>query len=256
MSLVTFETDGPIGLLRLSRPEKLNALTPDMLEEIAAAVDRAEVSPDLRALVIHSEGKAFSVGADINIWSALTPEEFRTRWIKGGHRAFDSVAGCRLPVIAALHGMAFGGGLELALAADLRIAERGTILALPETSLGTVPGWGGTQRLTEIAGRARAKQMILAAERIDAETAAQWGLVNTLCEEGDALTAAKQRATEIAARAPIAVQIAKQVIDGRAGEGLPQTLEMLAGMATQSTGDLKEGISALKDKRDPVFGGR
>ena len=253
MAEVEYVVEGQVARIALNRPAKLNALTPGMLADLEAAVRRAEADPALRVVVLHGEGRTFCVGADIDVWSALSAEEFRLAWIDNGHRAFDTVARCRLPVIAALHGMAFGGGLELALAADLRVAERGMTLALPEVSLGTVPGWGGTQRLPEIVGRPRAKQMILAAERVDAETAAAWGLVNALCAPGEALAAARGTASRIAALAPVSVQIAKRIIDSNGGAGA--TLELLGGMATQSTRDMQEGIEALRGKRPPVFTG-
>ncbi|MDQ0474129.1 enoyl-CoA hydratase/isomerase family protein [Labrys wisconsinensis] len=256
MSLIALSFDGPLALLRLDRPAKLNALTPDMLAEIEAAVARVEAEPAARCLVLSGAGKAFSVGADINIWSELSLEAFRASWVVGGHRAFDRLARCRLPVVAALHGMAFGGGLELALAADLRVAESGTLLALPEASLGTVPGWGGTQRLPELIGIPRAKQMILTAGRVDAAAAEQWGLVNQVAPAGEGLAAARALALEIAAMAPVSVQIAKTLVDARHGQGLGATLETLAGVATAATADVKEGIAALRARRRPVFEGR
>lgn len=255
MSNIIFEISDSIGILTLSRQDKLNAITPDMLTTICDAVDEAETNPQLRAIILRGEGKVFSVGADINIWSALTPEEFRLSWITLGHRACDRITNCRLPVIAAIHGLAFGGGLELALAADLRVAERSTQLALPETSLGTVPGWGGTQRLPEIIGRSRAKQMVLASRRVDAPKAETWGLIDTLCDDGMSMDAAGILAAEISKCAPIAVQLAKRAIDGRTGNGLSQTLEMLTGMATQNTSDLQEGLAAYREKRSAQFEG-
>lgn len=255
MADITYSTDGALAFIRLDRPQKLNALTPDMLATIESSIRSAEADTALRAVVLHSEGKAFSVGADINVWSSLSPEAFRTSWIDRGHRAFDAIAQCRLPVIAAIQGMAFGGGLELALAADMRIAEEDAVLALPEVSLGTVPGWGGTQRLADLIGRSRAKQMILAAARIPAPQAEAWGLVNALCPSGRALASAEAMALDIARLAPISVQVAKKLIDGSTGEGLSATLEMLGGMVAQATRDREEGIAALRQKRKPEFTG-
>lgn len=252
---VAYHISGSIAFIKLDRPKKLNALTPDMLAAIERGIRSAEADASLRALVLHSEGKAFSVGADINIWSSLTPEAFRTSWIENGHRAFDAIAHCRLPVIAAIQGMAFGGGLELALAADMRIADEDAILALPEVSLGTVPGWGGTQRLADIIGRPRAKQMILAAARVAAPQAEAWGLVNATCTAGTVFESARTMACDIARLAPISVQVAKKLIDGSTGQGLSATLEMLGGMVAQTTRDLEEGIAALREKRKPDFTG-
>jgi enoyl-CoA hydratase len=256
MSLIELRFDGPLALLRLNRPAKLNAITPDMLADIEKAVARIEAEAGVRALVVSGEGKSFSVGADINIWSSLTPEDFRQRWVIGGHRAFARLAQSRLPVVAALHGMVFGGGLELALAADLRVAEENTLLALPEVSLGTVPGWGGTQRLPELVGISRSKQMILTGERVDAKTAEQWNLINQVVPNGQGFERACELARKIAQMSPISVQIAKSLIDGNRGAGLGVTLETLAGVATIATADLKEGIAALREKRPPKFEGK
>jgi len=256
MSFIELAFDGPLGLIKLNRPAKLNAVMPEMLADIEAAVGQIEGRPDSRAIVVSGAGKAFSVGADINVWSSLTPEDFRQRWVVGGHRAFDRLAQSRLPVIAALHGMAFGGGLELALAADLRVAEENTLLALPEASLGTVPGWGGTQRLPELIGIPRAKQMILSGERIDATIAERWNLVNLVAPGGEGFSSACALARKVSQMSPIAVQIAKSLIDGKSGAGLAATLETLAGVATIGTADLKEGIAALREKRPAKFEGR
>lgn len=256
MSFIEVGFDGPLGLLRLNRPAKLNAITPDMLADIEAAVAQIEEREATRAIVVSGEGKTFSVGADINVWSGLTPEQFRKSWVIGGHRAFARLAQCRLPVVAALHGMVLGGGLELALAADLRVAEENAHLALPEASLGTVPGWGGTQKLPELIGIPRSKQMILTGERIDAKTAEQWNLVNLIAPAGGGFEKSCEVARKIAQMSPIAVQIAKSLIEGKGGSGFAVTLEMLAGMATISTTDLKEGIAALREKRSPQFEGK
>jgi enoyl-CoA hydratase/carnithine racemase len=255
MSDVACAFDGTTAIITLNRPQKLNAITPDMLAALEKGVRAAEDASNVRCLVLRAEGKAFSVGADINIWSSLTPEAFRRRWIDGGHHAFDAIARCRLPVIAALQGMAFGGGLELALAADMRVAEEDCLLALPEVSLGTVPGWGGTQRLPEIVGKPRAKQMILSAARIPAPQAEAWGLVNVMCQTGHATARAMALADEIGGFAPISVQLAKKLINASTGDGRSATLEMLAGVATLTTNDLVEGISALREKRRPNFAG-
>ncbi len=255
MSDIISTADGTVATITLNRQDKLNAITPDMLLALEEAVRQAERTAGVRAVVLRAEGRAFSVGADINVWSALNPEAFRTRWIDDGHRAFDAIARCRLPVIAALHGHALGGGLELALAADIRIAEESCQLALPEVSLGTVPGWGGTRRLPEVVGKPRAKQMILSAARISAAQAELWGLVNFVCPDSQATSRAMDLARDISARAPLSVQYAKKLIDASTGEGLSATLEMLAGVATLTSEDLSEGIAAMREKRPPLFSG-
>lgn len=252
---IAYEQADGVAHIGLDRQAKLNALTPGMLETLETLIRRVDRDTQVRALVVSGRGRCFSVGADINIWSELSPEQFRTRWIGDGHRVFDAIASCRVPVIAAIHGMAFGGGLELALAADLRIAEPDAVLGLPEASLGTIPGWGGTQRLAELVGRSRAKQMILTAETISAEQAEAWGLVNTICEPGSVIARAQEIAVRIGAQAPIAVQLVKRIIDAGGGETIGATLEMLGGMATQATDDMMEGIAAFRAKRPARFTG-
>lgn len=252
---IAYEQADGVAHIALDRQAKLNALTPGMLETLETLVRRVDRDTDVRTLIITGRGRCFSVGADINIWSELTPEQFRTRWIGDGHRVFDAIATCRVPVIAAIHGMAVGGGLELALAADLRVAEHDAVLGLPEASLGTVPGWGGTQRLAELVGRSRAKQMILTAEKISGDQAAAWGLINMICAAGTARATAQEIAVRVCALAPVAVQLAKRIINGGDGVNLGSTLEMLGGMATQSTDDMKEGTAALRAKRPARFTG-
>ena len=157
-------------------------------------------------------------------------------------------------MIAVLNGYTFGGGLELALAADLRLAAEGAQLALPEVRLGTIPGWGGTQRLPALIGPARARQLIFTGARIDAATAARWGLVNDV-HPPDALAArARELADTIARNAPLAVQTAKQLIDGGFGPA-GTALEALASGLTASTHDLREGLAAFRERRDPSFKG-
>ena len=255
MEHVAYREDGTIAELVLNRPDKLNALTPEMLAALADAVARVDRDTALRALVLRGEGRTFCVGADIDVWSTLDAETFRTRWVDDGHRAFDALARCRVPVVAAIHGMAFGGGLELALAADLRVMEEDATVSLPELSLGTVPGWGGTRRLAQVIGAARAKHMLFTAARIDGRRAEAWGLASETCPVSQAREAAMALAQRIASLAPISIQIAKRLVDANA-DSAAATLEMLGGMATQATQDMHEGIRALREKRSARFEGR
>lgn len=256
MDYVSISDDGAISTIRLERSEKLNALTPQMIREIGDAIEEIEAKPDCRAIVLAGAGRAFCVGADVTIWGSLTPEDVRRSWITHGHRVFQRIEQCRLPVVAAIHGMAFGGGLELALAADLRVMERGATVALPEVSIGTVPGWGGTQRLRQLIGLPRAKLMALTGRRIDAATALLWGLATDIAEPGETFAKAHDVAGEICRMAPIPTQITKSILQGGAGIGSDATFELLAGMAAAGTEDAREGISALREKRAPRFTGR
>jgi enoyl-CoA hydratase/carnithine racemase len=254
---VRLARDGAIATVTLNRPEKLNALDPGMLgvlEEIVRELDR---DTEIRVVLLTAAGeRAFCVGADIDAWSALEPLDMWRRWVRDGHRVFDAVAHLRQPTIAVLNGYAFGGGLELALAADIRTAAAEAELAFPEVKIGTLPGWGGTRRLSQLIGVARAKYLVLTGSRIDAATAERWGLVNEAVPR-DGLTArAHAIAAEIAANAPVAVQLAKQSIDGAIGENAAMSLEAMAGALAATTDDAREGIASFRERRPARFGGR
>ena len=251
---VMVERAGAVLTLTLHRPAKLNAIDPPMLRRLDEVLAGIEQDRDVRVVVVTGAGpRSFSVGADVQAWAALEPLDMWRDWIREGHRVFDRLAALRQPTIAALNGYAFGGGLELALACDIRLAAEGIELALPEVKLGTVPGWGGTRRLPELVGTSRAKQLALTGVRVDAETAERWGLVNEILPPADLLPLAHALAAAIAANAPVAVQLAKQLIDARAGPAA--TLEAIAGALAASTADGREGVAAFRDKRSPRFEG-
>ena len=247
---VRLTLEAPLATITLNRPDKLNALTPGMLarlEEIAAQLEQERT---VRVVLLNGEGRAFCVGADIHAWAALEPLQMWRQWIRDGHRVFERLARLPQPVIAAVHGFAFGGGLELALAADLRILAEETMLALPEVTLATVPGWGGTQRLPAAIGSGRAKRMIFTGERIDASTAERWGLAEEVVPADHLEARSRELAATIARNAPAAVQLAKQIIDGG-----PAVLEGLAGALAATTQDAQEGLAAFRERRAPVFTG-
>ena len=190
-----------------------------MLEQLEAAAARLEREDAVRVVLLTGEGeKAFCAGADIADWGALDPLAFGRRWVWEGHRIFDRWARLRQPVIAALNGIAFGGGLELAATADLRVAEEHARVALPETRIGIVPGWSGTQRLVRRAGPSAVKRLIFTGEPIDAAEALRLGLVDYLCPKGQGLARARELAATIVERAPVAVQIGKQLVNVAEGE--------------------------------------
>jgi enoyl-CoA hydratase/carnithine racemase len=253
---VLLSIEGQIATITLNRPEKLNSITPEMLATLESIVYELDRNNEVRAVIVTGAGeRAFSVGADINAWSALEPIEMWRRWVRDGHRVFDAFARLRQPTIAALNGYTFGGGLELALAADIRIAANGIELGSPEVKIGTVPGWGGTLRLARMIGVARAKQLIFTGGRIDAARAEAWGLVNEVVPRDRVVERARELASEIAANAPISVQIAKQVIDGGLGEGAGAVFEALAGALAATTADGQEGVASFREKRPPQFTG-
>jgi enoyl-CoA hydratase len=248
--LLTSE-DG-IATLTLHRPEKLNAIGPDMLIELDRLMAEIDVDPDVRVVIVTGSGdRAFSVGADVNAWTALEPLDMWRRWIREGHRVLQRLEYLRQPTIAAINGYAFGGGLELALAADIRIAADSATFALPETKIGTLPGWAGTTRLPQVIGIARSKQMIFSGARIDAVTAEHWGLVNEVAAPDTVIGRCRAVASEIAANAPISVQLAKAAINGDAS-----AREAFAGALAAATEDGREGVAAFRQKRPPRFSGR
>jgi enoyl-CoA hydratase/carnithine racemase len=252
--LITLSIDTHIATITLNRAEKLNALTPLMLAQLERIAAELEQNEAVRVVLLTGSGRAFCVGADIYAWSALEPLQMWRQWIRDGHRVFDRLARLPQPIIAVLNGYTFGGGLELALAADLRLAAETVQLALPETTLGTIPGWAGTQRLPRLIGSARAKQLIFTGERIDAVTAERWGLVNEVVAADRLETRARELAEIIARNAPVAVQAAKQLIDGDLASAV--ILESLASGMTAFTDDLQEGLAAFRERRNPNFTGR
>jgi enoyl-CoA hydratase/carnithine racemase len=245
--------DGPVATITLNRPEKLNALTLPMLAALDDALLAIDDDAAVRVVVIKGSGtKAFSAGADVVAWSSLAPLDMWRTWTRTGHRVMERLESLRQPTIAALNGIAYGGGLELALACDLRLAADHVKLAAPEVGIATVPGWGMTTRLATVVGPARAKQMILTGLPIDADRAALWGLVSEVVPAADLDTATDDLAARIAAQAPVAVQIAKQLIDATR----PRiSLEALGGGLTAFTDDAREGQAAFRERRTPEYGG-
>ncbi len=207
-ALVHLERDGHLAIVTLDRPAKLNSLTPAMLDELEAAARAIEVDADIRVVVLAARGeKAFCVGADINEWAALQPLDMWRRWVRRGHQVFDQWAQLRQPVIVAINGHAFGGGLELAITGDIRIAADHAQFALPEASIGTCPGWSGSQRLVQLIGASRAKYLALSGQRIDAAQALSAALVHEVVPAAELQARARALAHAMAGKAPVALQL-------------------------------------------------
>jgi enoyl-CoA hydratase/carnithine racemase len=256
-TLIHCAVSGEIAAVTLARPQKLNALTPAMLDELEAAARSLEADPAVRVVILGARGeRAFCVGADINQWAALQPLDMWRRWVRRGHQVFDQWARLRQPVIVAVNGHAFGGGLELALVGDIRLAAAAAQFALPETSLGTCPGWSGTQRLVQLVGASRAKYLALSGRRIGAAEALAGGLVHEVLPVDALQQRAIELAREVAAQAPVAVQLTKQLLNAAAGEDCAATLEAMAGALAATTDDGAEGIASFREKRAPVYHGR
>ena len=250
--MIRLEREGAVAHLVLDRGEKLNALTLAMLAELDGHCRELEEDRSVRAVVLRSaSSRAFCAGADVHEWSALGAEGMWRRWIADGHRVFARFAALPMPTVAGIGGMAFGGGLELALCCDLRVASREARFALPEVKIGIVPGWGGPARLAALIGTARTKQMALTGTPIDAATALAWGLVNEVAD--DAAARARSLAEEIAQGPRVAVQVTKQLVDAAAAGAPPAVLDALAAGFVSGTDDLAEGVAAFRAKRTPRF---
>ena len=256
-SLLQVSSEDGIAIVTLHRPEKLNSLTPAMLDELEFTARRLEDDTTLRAVILTGSGeKAFCVGADINEWAALAPLDMWRRWVRRGHQVFEQWARLRQPVIAAINGLALGGGLELAITADIRLAASGSGFALPEASIATCPGWSGTQRLVQIIGASRAKYLAITGARVSAADALGFGLVHEVVDRHALMDRAMFLAREIALKAPVSVQLTKQLINAAAGEGTAVTLEAMAGALAATTSDAAEGIKSFREKRAPRYTGK
>jgi len=242
-----------VATLTLARPEKLNALDMEMVLALERAAQLIEAERDIRIVLLTGEGKSFCAGGDIEAWASNSALDFGRAWIRYGHRAFDALARLRQPVIAVLNGHALGGGLELAAVADLRIAEEHIKIGAPETGLGIIPGWSGTQRVVRRFGSQLTRRMALFGEIFTATEGLSLGLVDAVVPTGEGMRKAKDCAERVLARGPVAVEITKALINAAEGEERERPLEAIAGALAASTEDLKEGVAAFRAKRKPSF---
>ncbi len=257
MSLVLLERRDAIAIIRLNRPEKLNALSRAMLEDLSDAFQHLEKQTDLRAVILTGSGEAaFCAGTDINELAGLDQNEARAA-SERGQAVCNQIENCPVPVIAAVNGIAAGGGCELALACHLRIASTNAQFTLPEIKLGVIPGYGGTQRLPREIGYGRALEVMLTGKTLSAEQGYQFGLVNQVTDPADLLTVAESLAKDISKLAPLAIRAClKAVTHGLElplQEGLALEAELFASLF--GTDDMREGTSAFLEKRSPVFKG-
>jgi enoyl-CoA hydratase len=254
MARVELIVEGGIAEIRLDNPDKLNALTVNMLADLAAHCETVERDAAIRAVVLSATGaRAFCTGADINAWGELGPTEFARHWVRDGHRIYDRLARLSRPTIAAINGHAFGGGLELAAACDIRVMAPEATLALPEARVGIVPGWSGTQRLARLLPEPVIKEMALFGRRVSAERAIQLGFVAEIA--ADARAAALAIAGETASLSPRAVEISKAMLHAAGGEDRGAMIEALGSAAIAASADKAEGVAAFRAKRKPEFPG-
>jgi enoyl-CoA hydratase len=244
--------------ITINRESKLNALNKLTLAELHAALSDAFTNPEVGGIILTGAGpKAFVAGADISEFADLNTDEGRIFAQEGHHKVFDRMHNSEKPIIAAINGFALGGGLELAMACHIRIASENARLGLPEVTLGLIPGYGGTQRLTQLVGRGRALEMILTADMIPAAKALEIGLVNEVVAPENLLAAAEEKMNKILSRAPIAVGAAINAVNASLTDGINGFEEEINQFARCfDTADFKEGVSAFLEKRPAQFKGR
>lgn len=258
MDFIKLELDGPIAVITIDRPKALNALNKQVLTELSQAIGQVAANKTTRAVILTGGGeKAFVAGADIAEMANMTTAE-ATAFGELGHGVLDSLEALPVPVIAAVNGFALGGGSELALACDFIYASEKAKFGLPEVTLAIIPGFGGTQRLTRLVGRARAKEMIFTGDMIDANKAKEIGLALEVLPAADLLTHCKKVANTIAKRGPLAVAQAKKVIDAGADLELAKgnAIERGAFVNLFGSADQKEGMNAFVAKRPAEFKGQ
>jgi enoyl-CoA hydratase/carnithine racemase len=256
-ALTQLDRVGDVCIVTLNRESKLNSLTPAMLNELEVHVRTIDADRDIKVVILTGAGnRAFCVGADITQWAALEPLDMWRQWVKRGHQVFDQWARLRQPVIAAINGHAFGGGLELAISADIRISTGSAQYALPEASIATCPGWSGSQRMVRLIGGSQTKYLAISGQRLMAEQALRTGLVHEVVDADALMTRAKALAQDMATKAPVSLQLTKQLVNAATGEDRDSVLEGMAGALAASTEDAREGINSFKEKRRAEYIGR
>ncbi len=255
--MITQERRNHVLVIGLDRPDALNALNGELIENLAAAVEAAERDDEVRVIVITGSERSFCAGADIAAITDITRDELLAA---DGfpRRLFDVLGQCRTPLVAAVRGVALGGGCELALACDIVVAGEGARFGLPEVKLGVIPGAGGTQRLVHAIGKARAMRMLLTGDPIPSAEALGCGLVSDVVPDSETLGTAIAIAERIAGNGPVAVQLAKDAAATALELGLTQGLahERRNFFLSLDTEDAREGVQAFLDKRRPASSGR
>ena len=252
---VLVERDGRVGIVRMNRPQQLNALSGELMDAIVEALAELDGDEEIRAIVLAGGDRAFAAGADINELASGTPV---TLYESSRLERWDAIRKVRTPIVAAVSGFCLGGGCELAMLCDLIVASETAKFGQPEINLGVLPGAGGTQRLTRAVGKALAMDMILTGRMLSAREALAHGLVARVAAAEAWLEEAKRVAGEIAAKGPIAVRLAKEAIDAAFESPLQAGIELerKSFYLARASEDAGEGLSAFVEKRKPDFTGR
>jgi enoyl-CoA hydratase len=245
------------AVLTFTREDRLNALDSQTFRDLIAALDELDVDDAVEIVMLTGRGRAFVAGADINEYIGITVIDY-VNFQRLGRRMYDRLEGFRKPTIAAVNGFALGGGFELVLACDLVVAAEHAKMGLPESKLGLLPGGGGTQRLTRLVGRNKAKELLMTGDFITGAEAERLGFVNRVVPAEQVMEAAHQLADRILERAPLAVQMAKQLVNDGLDASLATAITQEMGMTATlyASDDAREGIGAFIEKRAPSFSGR
>jgi len=255
---IIYEKSEGIATITLNRPEALNAFSKELVEEVLQAVEDIRRDENVRVVILTGAGeKAFSAGADIKAMKGMNALKARELSLMG-EKLCLTFENLEKPVIAAINGYALGGGMEVSMACDFRIASENARIGQTEINIGLIPGWGGTQRLTRLIGATKAKELIYTGKLIDAKTAEQLGLLNMVVPADKFKETVRQFAAELAQKAPVALKVAKALINKGTEIGLDAAiaLEREGFGVVASTDDLQEGVSAFIEKRKPKFEGK
>ena len=255
--VINYEVNGAIAKIAVNRPKALNALNPQVLNELQDAFKAAEADENVKVVIFTGEGKAFIAGADISAMSTMTVVEGQ-EFSALGHKLANYIEGMNKPVIAAINGFALGGGCEMAMACDIRIASTAAMFGQPEVNLGLTPGYGGCVRLQRLIGKGMAKKLIFTGAMIGAEDAVKYGLVEDVYEPEELLPAAEKLAGKIAKQAPFAVAVCKKIINNVSDMDVraASAFEIQGFTSAFATEDRIEGTAAFVEKRKPNFQGK
>ena len=246
-----------IGIIKINRPNHLNALNKDTILELTKAVEELEKDKNIKVIILTGEGKAFIAGADIKQMRDMNPSEAK-KFAEMGHKLLMNIEKSRLPFIAAINGYALGGGCEVMMACDITIASTGAKIGQPEINLGIHPGFGGTQRLPRLVGRMKAKQLLLTGDNIDANEAQRVGLINMVVKDDKLMEEAEKIAGKIASKSTVQTDFIKKLVNKGMEVDLKKACELEISYFSKSfeTEDQKEGMNAFLEKRKPIFKGK